>query len=148
MEDLELEKSASEPATPNSEQAAGAAQQLSIAAVQLKIVGENLGILQDYGKQLELVSSAEQLTCRVSFKDGTYSYQHTIKELLCSKRTVGLGLVYYASLVALCQCCMYELFITRGLGSQRSEQNVCIGCTHLDGCSVMLCEVTGGFVGV
>ncbi len=72
MEDLELEKPAgSEPTTPNSEHGSGPGQQLCIAAVQLKIVGESLGILQDFGQRLELVSLAEHQTCRVSFKDGT-----------------------------------------------------------------------------
>ncbi len=72
MEDLELEKPGSEPTTPSPEQGAGATQRLCIAAVQLKIVGESLGILQDFGKQLELVSFVQQQTCRVTFKDGMY----------------------------------------------------------------------------
>ena len=46
------------------------AHQLRIASVQLKIVGETLGILQDFGKKLELSCTTEQAVV-VSFHDGT-----------------------------------------------------------------------------
>ncbi len=81
---LEQEDLGSKPTTPSPEQGAGAAQRLCIAAVQLKIVGESLGILQDFGKQLELVSFVQQQTCRVTFKDGTSlaHAHHPVKEKL------------------------------------------------------------------
>ena len=52
-------------------------QQLRICRVQLRIVGESLGILQDFGKKLELTSEGLDQQCRVCFHEGTYRVLNT-----------------------------------------------------------------------
>ena len=88
----ELEKPGYELGTPNSGH--GGAQQLCIAAVQLKIVGESLGILQDFGKQLELNSCAEEKRCRVTFRDGTYTHIKLHRARISSQRNYNSGVIY------------------------------------------------------
>lgn len=48
-----------------------AQQPLRIGGVHLKIVGEGLGILQDYSAKLELTCTQEQAACRVCFHEGS-----------------------------------------------------------------------------
>lgn len=47
------------------------ADQLRIPAVQLRVVDENLGILQEFASKLELTSTADGRVCRVCFRDST-----------------------------------------------------------------------------
>ena len=47
-----------------------AQQPLRIGGVHLKIVGESLGILQDFPAKLELTCSQEQTACRICFHEG------------------------------------------------------------------------------
>ena len=50
-----------------------AQQPLRIGGVHLKIVGEGLGILQDYSAKLELTCTQEQAACRVCFHEGEWA---------------------------------------------------------------------------
>lgn len=54
-----------------SPEAIAGADQLRIPAVQLRVVDENLGILQEFASKLELTSTADGRVCRVCFRDST-----------------------------------------------------------------------------
>jgi len=53
-----------------SEKDGGSVRQLRVPAVQLRVVGESLEILQEFGSKLELTSTVEGRACRVFFRDG------------------------------------------------------------------------------
>lgn len=55
-----------------SEKDGGSVRQLRVPAVQLRVVGESLEILQEFGSKLELTSTVEGRACRVFFRDGNY----------------------------------------------------------------------------
>ena len=54
------------------EAVSGAKKDLKITRVQLKIVGEDLSLLQDFKEELELILTCQGPACRVCFQQGLW----------------------------------------------------------------------------
>ena len=52
----------------------GTKELVRLPAVQLRVVGESLGILQEFSQTLELTCAAEGKTCRVVFRNGAFRH--------------------------------------------------------------------------